>query len=97
MVPDLSPTVAGGPPFARRQVEVVAETVGWRPTVLVGHSGAGPLLGAMADAIDDVRGCVFVDAGLPTPGRSWFDTAPGELADQVRGMAWMPTPTHSHV
>jgi hypothetical protein len=47
----------------------------------------------MADAMDDVRGCVFVDAGLPTPGRSWFETAPVEVAEHLRGMArdgWLP-------
>jgi hypothetical protein len=93
MVPDLTPIVASGPPFARRLVEVVAESVGQRPAVLVGHSGAGPLLGAIADAMHHVRGCVFVDAGLPTPGLSWFETAPAELADHLRGMVrdgWLP-------
>jgi hypothetical protein len=48
--------------------------------VLIGHSGAGPLLPAFADALEDtVTGLVFVDAGLPTPGRSWRDNVPAEL------------------
>lgn len=56
--------------------------------VLVGHSGAGPLLPAFADALEDtVTGLVFVDAGLPTPGRSWRQTAPPELYAHLRGMA----------
>ncbi|WP_246037925.1 alpha/beta fold hydrolase [Saccharothrix texasensis] len=47
--------------------------------VLVGHSGAGPLLPAFADALETpVRGLVFLDADLPTPGRSWRDDAPAE-------------------
>jgi hypothetical protein len=40
-----------------------------------------------------VKGYVFVDAGLPFPERSWVDTAPPELADQLRAMVkdgWLP-------
>jgi hypothetical protein len=56
--------------------------------VLIGHSGAGPLLPAFADALEDtVTGLVFVDAGLPTPGRSWRDTVPAELYTQLKGMS----------
>jgi pimeloyl-ACP methyl ester carboxylesterase len=55
------------------------------PVVLIGHSGAGPLLPAFADTLEDtVTGLVFVDAGLPTPGRSWRDTVPAELYQQLR-------------
>ena len=47
------------------------------PVVVVGHSAAGALLPAIAEAVGDrTRGAVFVDAMLPQPGRSWFDTAP---------------------
>ena len=45
---------------------------GTTSTVLVGHSGAGPLLPqlgfARRSAHDPVRGYVFLDAGLPRPG-----------------------------
>ncbi|HET9143541.1 hypothetical protein [Actinophytocola sp.] len=55
------------------------------PVVLVGHSGAGPLLPAFADTLEDsVTGLVFLDAGLPTPGRSWRDTVPAELYLRLR-------------
>jgi pimeloyl-ACP methyl ester carboxylesterase len=55
------------------------------PVVLIGHSGAGPLLPAFADALEDtVTGLVFVDAGLPTPGRSWRDTVPAELYTRLK-------------
>jgi pimeloyl-ACP methyl ester carboxylesterase len=55
------------------------------PVVLIGHSGAGPLLPAFADALEDtVTGLVFVDAGLPTPGRSWRDQVPAELYAQLK-------------
>jgi hypothetical protein len=40
------------------------------------------------------RGYVFVDAGLPTPGRSWMQTVPPDLAAQLSAMAspegWLP-------
>lgn len=53
--------------------------------VLVGHSGAGPLLPGFADALDEpVVGLVFLDAGLPTPGLSWRDSAPPELYEELR-------------
>jgi len=58
------------------------------PVVLIGHSGAGPLLPAFADALEEaVTGLVFVDAGLPTPGRSWRDTAPAERYSHLRSMS----------
>lgn len=33
----------------------------------------------MAPAGADAAALVYVDAGLPAPGRSWFETAPREL------------------
>lgn len=59
------------------------------PLVLVAHSGAGVLLPAVAAALADapVRGLVYADALLPEPGRSWFDTAPPELAQRLRDLA----------
>jgi hypothetical protein len=93
VVPDLTATLSGGPPYCSRQVAAIAEAVGQRWTVLVAHSGAGPLLAATRSALDDSHGYVFVDAGLPTPGMSWFESAPAELAAQLRDMArdgWLP-------
>lgn len=58
------------------------------PVVLIGHSGAGPLLPAFADSLEDaVAGLVFVDAGLPTPGRSWRDTVPASLYAELRALS----------
>ncbi len=55
------------------------------PLVLVGHSGAGPLLPAFADALElDVAGLVFLDSDLPTPGRAWRETVDPELVRQVK-------------
>jgi len=41
----------------------------------------------MGESLGCVEGYVFVDAGLPHPGRSWFDSAPPELAEQLLDMA----------
>ncbi|MFI9009558.1 alpha/beta fold hydrolase [Actinosynnema sp. NPDC053489] len=56
--------------------------------VLVGHSGAGPLLPAFADALETpVRGLVFLDADLPTPGLSWRDGAPAERMAHLKAIS----------
>jgi pimeloyl-ACP methyl ester carboxylesterase len=85
---DLRPSVVD-PPVHQVLVGAFADAIGDAslagPVVLVGHSGAGPLLPAFADTLDDdVTGLIFVDAGLPTPGHSWRDTAPRELYLEMR-------------
>jgi hypothetical protein len=58
--------------------------------VLVAHSGAGALIPAVTARLSTpVAGVVFLDAILPHPGRSWFDTAPAEMRDQLRAGAQM--------
>src|ERR1700722_8899476 len=93
-LPDLTGTVAAGRAFATRQAEVIARSAAGQPAVLIGHSGAGPLLAAAGALIDRVSGYVFVDAGLPIPGPTWLETVPAELAPPVRAMAdgqgWLP-------
>jgi len=93
-VPDLTGTVAAGPPYCSRQAEVIAGSAPGEPAVLIGHSGAGSLLAAAGAIIGQVRGYVFADAGLPTPGQAWMDTVPPGLAAQLREMAdaqgWLP-------
>ena len=78
VVPSLVDATRLGPPFATAHVGAVVDAVvaaGVRgPSVVVGHSGAGPLLPAVAAALPGgVAASVFVDAGLPTPGRSRLD------------------------
>lgn len=89
---DLRPSVVA-PPVHQVLLGVFADVIGDLiggdqfpgPVVLVGHSGAGPLLPAFADTLEDsVSGLLFVDAGLPTPGRSWRDTVPTELYTALR-------------
>lgn len=93
-VPDLSGTVAGGLPYYARQVAAIAGSASGGPAVLVGHSGAGPLLASAGVRLGQLRGYVFVDAGLPTPGLTWMQTVPADLAAQLREMAgadgWLP-------
>lgn len=60
------------------------------PLVLVAHSGAGALAPALAERLTGrVAGMIFVDAILPHPGRSWFDTAPADMRDRLRSGAVM--------
>ena len=79
---------AGGPPYYPRMAEAAARSVaGTGDVVLVGHSGAGALLPAIADVLGGrVRGAVFVDALLPHPGSSWFDTAPEPLREHLTAL-----------
>jgi pimeloyl-ACP methyl ester carboxylesterase len=88
VLPDLRVTVAASPVHAR-MIGCFADAIGEAevigPIVLVGHSGAGPLLPAFADALDEaVARLVFMDAGLPTPGLSWRETVPAELFTSLR-------------
>jgi pimeloyl-ACP methyl ester carboxylesterase len=88
IVPDLTAVAAADPPHYPKYAEAAAVDDGDGPVVLVGHSAAGALLPAVAVAVGDrTRGAVFVDAMLPQPGRSWFDTAPPGLERQLRGLA----------
>ncbi|XVQ15937.1 alpha/beta fold hydrolase [Spirillospora sp. CA-255316] len=92
IVSSLAEVMAGSAPYYPRLAETVANDIDrqgrGRRIVLAGHSGAGALLPAIADATAaTVAGFVFVDALLPHPGRSWFDTVPVELREQLRGLA----------
>jgi len=64
-VPDLAGTVTAGPPYCLRQAEVIARSASGQPAILIGHSGAGPLLAAAGAITGQVGGYLFVDAGLP--------------------------------
>ena len=93
-VPDLTGTVTAGPPYCLRQAQVIARSAAGQPAILIGHSGGGPLLAAAGAIIGQVRGYIFADAGPPTPGQTWMETVPPDLAAQLREMAdargWLP-------
>ncbi len=58
------------------------------PLILVAHSGAGALVAALAARLPSPpTAVILVDAILPHPGRSWFDTAPEGMPDQLRAGA----------
>ena len=74
MTPVLTTDPAGEPPYWRQHVAQVAravEHVGDQPLVLVGHSGAGPLLPAVGAALErPILTYLFVDANIPCDGAS---------------------------
>jgi hypothetical protein len=92
VVPSLAGGTDAGPPYYPRLAARVAEAVRAArpggPLVLVGHSGAGPLLPAAAAACGGAaEAAVFVDAGLPHPGASWLEAAPPALGERLRRLA----------
>src|SRR5579859_1407063 len=53
--------------------------------ILVAHSGAGALIPSILQAAGGrAHAVIFVDALLPHPGRSWFDTSPAALTARLR-------------
>jgi hypothetical protein len=88
VAPDLTGVATMGPPYYPKYTKAAAVIDDAESVVLVGHSAAGVLLPAIAEAIGDrTRGAVFVDAMLPQPGRSWFDTAPPGVEARLRDLA----------
>lgn len=92
VVPQLTGSIASGPPVLpavqQAAADAVAATSSAEPVVLVGHSGAGPLLPGIADRTTaPVRALLYVDSLLPESGVSWFDRAAADLAHQLRGLA----------
>ncbi len=92
IVPSLTDRDGDGLPFWRQHAEAVAQALApvpdGRPLVLAGHSGAGPLLPAIAEASrHPVAAYLFVDAGLPEDGQSRLDLMAAEdpeFAGQLR-------------
>jgi pimeloyl-ACP methyl ester carboxylesterase len=87
VVPDLLDN--GRPPYWSRHAAAVADALAKVPpdraVVLAGHSGAGPILPAIAAELrQPVAGYVFVDAGLPGDGRSRLEMMESESPDLAR-------------
>ena len=90
LVPDITGVTASGAPYYPALAAAAGAAVDDRtdPVVLIAHSAAGALLPAIGDVFGArTRGAVFVDAMLPQPGRSWFDTAPAGSEAALRGLA----------
>jgi hypothetical protein len=76
---DFAADMAGDPPYYPRLVRTARALLAPArdtTTFVVVHSGAGSLVPAIAT---DVAGAIFVDALMPHPGQSWFETAPESL------------------
>lgn len=90
-VPDLRAAVTKEPVYERLVAEFTRFVSIAAPpgeSVLVGHSGAGPLLPALADAIlPTISALIYLDAELPTPGRALEDVAPVEQVEQLNTLA----------
>jgi hypothetical protein len=89
--PDLGPAFAGDGPYYPAAAALAAaslrEYAMHETAVLLAHSGAGSLIPAIAEAVPRTAATIFVDALLPHPGQSWFDTAPKELGENLRQVA----------
>jgi hypothetical protein len=86
VVPSLVGALTSPSPLYPALAGAVADAVSGRVALVV-HSGAGPLVPAVVDLMpSQVAAVVFVDATLPHPGRTWVDTVPLEMADQLKGM-----------
>jgi hypothetical protein len=88
-VPDLTNVATMGGLYYPKYAQAAAAAVDDDDAVVVvGHSAAGALLPGIAEAVGDrTKGALFVDAMLPQPGRSWFDTAPPGMESQLRSLA----------
>jgi hypothetical protein len=87
-VPDLRPSVEAPSFHASLCAAAAGSLRPGAPTVLVGHSRAGPYLPGIADAIgNDVTDVVFLDARLPHPGTSWVGSLPPEQSTWLRRLA----------
>ncbi len=92
VVPVLRDDDGSGVPYWRQHVASAAEAVASLPEdralVLVGHSGAGPLLPAIGEGCGrHVGAYLFVDAALPLDGQSRLDDMEAddpEFARQLR-------------
>ena len=83
LVPILNDSPESTEPFWKQHADSVLSAVTTIhknvPVMLVAHSGAGPLLPAIRDAIPNpVRTYVFVDAGVPRDGATRLDLMKSE-------------------
>ncbi len=82
----VAPTTGTYDAVAIAVADQVRAAAGDDPTVLVAHSGAGAHLPAIATRLGTTTMLVFVDAGLPRPGRSWVQDAPAELVEHLASL-----------
>jgi pimeloyl-ACP methyl ester carboxylesterase len=89
LVPSLLGIAEAPPPRWRRAVDAVraAASAIASPAVLVGHSGAGPLLPNVADTLPaEVAALIFVDASVP-PTSGVAPLVPPGFLDRLRAIS----------
>lgn len=91
VTPDLSSAVATETAHHQGIANAVASSLATidrdASIVLVGHSGAGPLLPRIAKTVShQVSALIYVDSVLPHPGESWAANAPQSLVDHLRDL-----------
>lgn len=94
-VPSLRTAALSGGPYASAFAAAVRRSVARRrprPLVLIAHSGAGPFLPAIASALANVVGYVFIDASLPQENARWIDSVPAEVREQAIAQGEVPNP-----
>jgi hypothetical protein len=85
--PDLRSELGAGAGAYERIGERVARLVD-ETTVTVVHSGAGALVPSIYALVAwREQRVVFLDALMPHPERSWFDTIPRDAADRIKALA----------
>jgi hypothetical protein len=90
IVLDFTAVMRGAGPYHPALVQAARGAAGVSPntpTVLIAHSGAGALVPMIAAALGGDVGAIFVDALLPHPGQSWFDTASESLKQRLMSLA----------
>jgi hypothetical protein len=88
VVPSLLGVADAPPPHWRRCPDAVRAATKCiaGPLMLVGHSGAGPLLPAIAGVLPGEVALIFVDAFLPPP-KGTVPLAEPQFMEQLRGLA----------
>lgn len=88
-VPALHDTEGSGLAYWQQHATAMPQALGTvpadRPLILVGHSGAGPLLPVIRQQLaHSIAAYVFVDAGIPQSGASRLDLIANESSDWVQ-------------
>lgn len=92
-VPSLAPAIAGPGPYYRAIADLIVRVtpISGVPVTVVGHSDAGGILPTIIDELHGagvtVDRAIFVDADLPHPGQSWFQSVSEERAEKLQLMA----------
>lgn len=82
-VPDLRACLHDAPDVYEVVARLIANDAGRQATVVM-HSGAGALAPCIWGADNRLTRMIFLDALLPHPGLSWFETLPTMMADRLR-------------